>query len=86
MPSKPRFSREAPDIYSASTNHTAFIGELGLQARYQVTQGLALRAGYELLWLDGVAIAPAQYTNIQGIDSNATVFYHGATVGMEYSF
>jgi hypothetical protein len=70
----------------ASTNHTAFIGELGLQARYQVSQRLALRAGYELLWLDGVAIAPAQLDNIYGIDSKATVFYHGATAGLEFSF
>jgi len=71
---------------SASINHAAFIGELGLQARYQVTQRLALRAGYELLWLDGVAIAPVQFGNPVGIDSNATVFYHGATAGLEYSF
>ncbi len=76
----------AEDVFRASTNHTAFIGELGLQARYQVTRRLALRAGYELLWLDGVAIAPAQLDNIIGIDSNATVFYHGATAGLEFSF
>jgi hypothetical protein len=76
----------APDVFSASTNHTAFIGELGLQARYQVTERLALRAGYELLWLDGVAIAPAQLNNLLGIDSNATVFYHGATAGLELTF
>ncbi len=75
-----------PELFSASTNHTAFIGELGLQARYQLSQRLALRAGYELLWLDGVALAPAQYANMNGIDSNATVFYHGATAGLEYSF
>ncbi|MGD0653292.1 MAG: BBP7 family outer membrane beta-barrel protein [Thermoguttaceae bacterium] len=73
-------------IGSAWTNHAAFIGEFGLQARYQVTQSLALRAGYELLWLDGIAIAPAQFGNPVGIDSNATVFYHGATAGLEYSF
>jgi hypothetical protein len=77
---------ELQEAFFASTNHTAFIGELGLQARYQVTQSLALRAGYELLLLDGVAIAPAQIGNRIGIDSNATVFYHGATAGLELSF
>ena len=77
---------ESGVAFFASTNHTAFIGELGLQARYQVTQSLALRAGYELLLLDGVAIAPIQMGNPTGIDSNATVFYHGATAGLEFNF
>jgi len=76
----------APNIFSASTNHTAFLGEAGLQARYQFTQRFAARAGYELLWLDGVAIAPAQTHNLLGIDSKNTVFYHGATAGLEVCF
>ncbi|MGA2061137.1 MAG: BBP7 family outer membrane beta-barrel protein [Thermoguttaceae bacterium] len=83
---EPEGPSEEPESFSASTNHTAFIGKLGLQARYQVTQRLALRAGYELLLLDGVAIAPVQIGNPIGIDSNATVFYHGATAGLELSF
>ena len=45
---------------SASTNHAAFVGETGLQCKYQVTKGLLLRAGYEVIWLEGVALAPGQ--------------------------
>ena len=45
---------------SASTNHAAFVGETGLQCKYQVTKGLSLRAGYEVIWLEGVALAPGQ--------------------------
>ena len=71
--------------FSVSGSHTDFIGELGLQARYQVSRRFAVRAGYELLWLDGVAIGSVQ-RNFNGIDTNSTVFYQGATAGFELSF
>ena len=44
----------------AATNAAAFVGEAGLYAKYQLADGLALKAGYEALWLDGVALAPGQ--------------------------
>jgi hypothetical protein len=80
----------------ASTNHAAFVGETGLQCKYQVTKGLALKVGYEALWLAGVALAPGQiqetYTtspdivSALGVNSSSSVFFHGATAGLEYSF
>jgi hypothetical protein len=77
---------------SSSTNHTAFLGEIGLQCKYQVTCNLTLRAGYEALWIQGVALAPGQIqesnfaTEQFGINTNSGVFYHGATAGFEYNF
>ena len=82
---------------STSTNHAAFVGETGLQCKYQVTKGLFLKAGYEAIWLQGVALAPGQvqetYVTVQpmavqalGVNCNSGVFYHGATAGLEYSF
>ena len=84
---------------SASTNHGAGVGEIGLQCKYQFTKDLMLRAGYEVMWLQGVALAPGQIqeTNTTmsgrsptvqalGINCNSGVFYHGATAGLEYSF
>jgi hypothetical protein len=44
----------------ATTNRAAFVSEAGLEVRYQLTEGLALKAGYQALWLDGVALAPGQ--------------------------
>ena len=44
----------------ASTNHAAFVGEIDLQCKYQVTKRLSLKAGYEAIWLEGVALAPGQ--------------------------
>ena len=82
---------------SASTNHAAFVGETGLQCKYQLAKGLLLSAGYEAIWLQGVALAPGQiqetYTTLLpvhvralGVNCDSGVFYHGATAGLEYSF
>jgi hypothetical protein len=82
---------------STSTNHAAFVGETGLQCKYQVGRSLLLRAGYEAIWLQGVALAPGQvqetYVTVSpigvqalGVNCNSGVFYHGATAGLEYSF
>ena len=45
---------------SDSTDHLAFLGEIGVQCKYQVTPRLSLKAGYEAIWLQGVALAPGQ--------------------------
>ncbi len=85
---------------SASANRVAFLGEIGLQCKYQVAKGLWLKAGYEAIWLQGVALAPAQVretfsqapsptdVSVQalGVDCGSGVFFHGATAGLEYSF
>ena len=77
---------------STSTNHVAFLGEAGLQCKYQVTCNLTLKAGYEAIWIDGVALAPGQMqasnfaTDQFGINTDGGVFYHGATAGFEYNF
>lgn len=80
----------------ASTNHAAFLGETGLQCRYQVAERLTLKAGYEALWLEGIAAAPGQIqetyltspTTVQavGVNCNSGAFFHGATAGLTYAF
>jgi hypothetical protein len=86
---------------SDTTDHFAFLGEIGLQCKYQVTPRLSFTAGYEAMWLEGVALAPGQiaqtycysdgipqntYVQAMGLNCNSGVFYHGATVGLTYSF
>jgi hypothetical protein len=69
----------------ATTNHAAFVGEAGLQLKYQVNTGLALKAGYKALWLDGVALAPGQIQ--EGAVRNAVGIRCGAFSGnMKVSF
>jgi len=79
----------------ATTNQVAFVGEAGLTIKYQVVHDLELKAGYELLWLDGIALAPEQIPKTSaapndvhalGIDSGANVLFQGFTCGLGYSF
>ena len=81
---------------SATTNHAAFVGEAGVQLRYQLSNELTLKLGYEALWLAGVALAPAQIqrTNTTaagvvtalGVDTASNVLFQGVTFGLERSF
>ena len=81
----------------ASANRAAFVGEGGLQCKYQVTRAITLKLGYEVLWIAGVATAPGQiretyilssptsvYTH--GVSSNSNALFHGVTAGLEFSF
>jgi hypothetical protein len=58
---------------------------------------LSIKVGYELLWLDKVALAPGQisqtYTGqnltgvtATGVNTGSNVLFQGGTVGLEYSF
>jgi hypothetical protein len=87
---------------SDSTDHVAFVDEIGVHCKYQLTQRLSLRAGYEAIWLQGIALAPGQisetvihgsghlpqeiYIQPLGVSCGSGVFYHGATAGVEFSF
>jgi hypothetical protein len=73
---------------SSSSGHVAFVGELGLMASYRFSERLAARAGYQLLWLDGVAVGPEQISGTDFISGSSalkpgTAFFHGANVGLE---
>ena len=79
----------------AMTNHVAFVSEADLQLKYQVTKALALKVGYEVLWLDGVALAPGQIQETSttpssvralGVNHGSSVLFQGATAGLEYLF
>jgi hypothetical protein len=72
------------------TTHTAAMGEIGLMGIYQVTNNLSARLGYQAMWLDGVAIAGNQVEYVDPANSKpymgGTLFYHGASAGLEYAF
>jgi hypothetical protein len=75
---------------AASDNHAAFVGELGFTAVYQLSPHWSLRAGYQMLWLEGVAVAAEQVPAIDllaglaAVDTTGSPFYHGANVGLEF--
>jgi hypothetical protein len=82
----------------AAVNRAAFVSEAELQAKYQLAKGLALKVGYEALWLDGVALAPGQIRETYstapptvtaralGVNTGSNVLFQGVTVGLESSF
>lgn len=80
----------------AKTDRASFVGEAGLQCKYQFAMGLAVKLGYQALWLYGVALAPGQIqktyetgptsVTARGVNADSGVLLHGVTAGLEYSF
>ncbi len=79
----------------ATSDQAAFIGELGLNASYDVSCHWSLRAGYQLMLIDGVALAADQVPNTGGLGianpnpapiniDSSSLLYHGLNVGLEY--
>lgn len=70
------------------SGQAAFIGELGFNGTLHITETLFCRAGYNLIWVDGVARATDQldFTNT-ALSSTAlhtgSAFFHGVNVGLE---
>ena len=81
-----------PVIATASgvRGQVAFLGELGVIGTYKATDSLTLRAGYTVMWIEGIALAPDQLANINfanrtiSVDSHGGSFLHGAIVGAEF--
>jgi hypothetical protein len=41
----------------AAEDDVAFVGEIDLRASYPISRHVSLTGGYQLLWIDGVALA-----------------------------
>lgn len=70
----------------------SFVGELGFNANYRLTDRLTFLAGYNLLWVNSLALAPDQLaatdltTGVGALDVGGNLFYHGFNVGLEYGW
>lgn len=73
------------------------VGQGGIHATYTVTRNLSAKIGYELLWLDRVALAPGQISGTisganptsetaTGVNTGSSVLLHGLTAGFINSF
>ena len=74
------------DTLSDKTNLT-FVGEIGAHLNIKVTDMLSIRGGYNFFWLEGLALAPEQYTFEQNqqqiINDHGGLFLHGFSIGAE---
>jgi hypothetical protein len=74
---------------SATGGQVAFVGDINTSIVYRLTDVWGIRAGYNLIWIDGLALAPNQFdfTTDDGSGSRLAqgggIFMHGANLGLE---
>jgi hypothetical protein len=79
-------------LITFTDNQTSFVGEFGINYGYRLTDRLTFLAGYNLLFVTGVALAPDQLaatninTGVGALDTNGSLFYHGLNLGLEYGW
>ncbi len=76
--------------FAGQATTTSFVGELDCSASYALTSHIAIRGGYELLWLTNLALAPdaasRSLTNpglLTTVSDSDNLFYQGANVAVE---
>lgn len=77
-----------------SNGRAAFLGELMASCNVRVTCDLVVRVGYQMLWVDGVAVAEENFSSnfsvqSQGtpkINTNGTMLFHGPHLGMSLTW
>lgn len=74
---------------SSRDGGVGFIGDMTASVIYKLGDTWGLRAGYSLLWISGVALAPDQFSfaalpaGSTAISANSSAFLHGANLGLE---
>lgn len=75
---------------STSSSAVAFVGETNLTGLYRLTNVWNLRAGYNVMWIGGLALAPDQldfnFAAAQGgnqLNNSGGMLLHGFNVGVE---
>jgi hypothetical protein len=86
------YSPPAGTTVEDTFDRVAFVGELGVAVVYRFSRACEVRAGYQLLWLHGVALAPDQSRSTYllgpagGVNCSATSFYQGAAISLGFEF
>ena len=73
---------------SVASSETGFVGDLNLSAIYRLSDVWGIRAGYNTIWITGVALAPDQFTfgmdgPLDTIAGGSGIFLHGVNIGLE---
>ena len=74
---------------SSTGGQVSFIGDINTSLVYRLTDVWGIRVGYNLIWIDGLALAPNQF-DFDVADGSGTrlasgggMFMHGANLGLE---
>ncbi len=83
---------------SAQSDVVSFLGEAGCNANLELGPVFSIQLGYQLMWLESVALAPDQILNTNynagaaaaavttGLDRSSNVFFHGGFVGVTATY
>jgi hypothetical protein len=76
------------NVFEERLTRVAFVGEAEAAAVFQVTRHVALRAGYQVTWLEGVALAAPQVDQLENgaLDHAGGVLYHGANASLQFTW
>jgi hypothetical protein len=87
------FGGNEGDAVGGVKGQLAFLGEVDLVGSYCITENIAVRLGYQAMWLSGVGTASDQLDLANGPtapawhpNTQSSLFYHGAFLGLEISF
>lgn len=74
--------------YEVTGQRMSFVGEFGFVGKWQMTPNLALRATYDFLWVQGMALAPEQLAfNLSApprVNQSGYMFFQGVGLGCEF--
>lgn len=79
-------------IEEANSAQVAYLIEMNLIGLYRLNDHLTLRGGYQLMFIDGLALAPENFNTtppfapgrVPGIIDDGSIFLNGVTAGIEY--
>lgn len=79
---------------SDAIDRTTFVGDISLQFNYQFAPAWTFYAGYNAMWVTGVAVAAENFTNSTSllavgptlINHGSSVVYHGPNFGLVFAW
>ena len=78
---------------TAREDATAFLGDLSLEFNYQFAPAWTVRAGYNAMWLSGVALATRNFVSnantftnggLGAVEHDGNVVFHGPNIGITW--
>lgn len=79
------------NAFSMNSTTLGVVGDVGLSLVYDVSRQAKLKAGYNFMWVEGIALAPDQFQNhsVRGPDAmnnDGYTFFHGPSAGFEWAW
>jgi hypothetical protein len=79
-------------LVTDTRNRTAWLGDISMVANWQITPAWVFRAGYQVMFVNGIALAKDQalasfFTNTTGpLNDSGRIAYHGPLLGLMYNW